>query len=319
MTPLVSIIIPCYNAEQWIAQAIRSALDQTWPNKEIIVIDDGSKDHSLDEIKAFGGKIRWESGPNRGGCAARNRGLEVAHGEWIQFLDADDVLVPDCVAAKVTTGHDLNERVCCDVALMDDGYVPMEDGGIPEFWKQKRYDLTYLIRVGAPQTASPLHRRVDLLRINGFRAGLPCAQDLDLHLRMAIQLRIIFVSNGKTGVLLRRMRGSVSDSGYDQMPLVNREVILNALNLLTVMGGDRDGYVDAVAQRMALLGRQLFRMERPNEAVRCYHEAKRISPRWYEGVYKSWPTTVLARTVGFSAFETIHRAFRSLRGKKTRY
>jgi glycosyltransferase involved in cell wall biosynthesis len=100
--PLVSIIIPCYNAEKYVAEAIQSALDQTYPECEVIVIDDGSSDGSLEVIKGFGEKIRWESGPNRGGCAARNRGAALAKGEYFQFLDADDVLD----AAKV--GHQAN-------------------------------------------------------------------------------------------------------------------------------------------------------------------------------------------------------------------
>ncbi|MGN6552937.1 MAG: glycosyltransferase [Verrucomicrobiota bacterium] len=101
MHPLVSIIIPCYNAEKWVAEAIQSALDQTWPNKEVIVIDDGSTDGSLALIKSFGERIRWETGPNRGGCAARNRGLRLAQGEWIQYLDADDLLHPKKIAVQM--------------------------------------------------------------------------------------------------------------------------------------------------------------------------------------------------------------------------
>lgn len=99
--PLASIIIPCYNAEKYVAGAIQSALDQKDVRCEVIVIDDGSSDGSLDLIKNFGERIRWETGPNRGGCAARNRGLELARGEWIQFLDADDLMEQNKIAAQV--------------------------------------------------------------------------------------------------------------------------------------------------------------------------------------------------------------------------
>ena len=60
-TPLVSILIPCFNAERWIKQAIESALEQSYPNTEVIVIDDGSEDGSLEIIKGFSEKIRWEA------------------------------------------------------------------------------------------------------------------------------------------------------------------------------------------------------------------------------------------------------------------
>lgn len=101
MHDLVSIIVPCYNKERYVAEAIQSAIDQTYPRCEIIVIDDGSTDGSLDIIRGFGDKIRWKSGPNRGGSAARNSGLELANGDWIQFLDADDTLGPSKVEAQI--------------------------------------------------------------------------------------------------------------------------------------------------------------------------------------------------------------------------
>ncbi len=92
--PLVSIIIPCYNAERWIAAAIESALGQTYPNIEVIVVDDGSTDGSLDIIKRFDTKINWVSTPNRGPSAAMNTGFKIAHGDWIQFLGGDDFCIP---------------------------------------------------------------------------------------------------------------------------------------------------------------------------------------------------------------------------------
>lgn len=81
--PSVSIVIPCYNAEAYIAESIDSALGQTYPNCEVIVIDDGSTDGSLEVIKSFGNRIRWRYGPNEGGCAARNRGVKVSRGGWL--------------------------------------------------------------------------------------------------------------------------------------------------------------------------------------------------------------------------------------------
>ena len=110
--PKVSILIPCYNAERWVAQAIQSALDQTHDDKEVIVVDDGSTDNSLDIIKSFGDKIRCETGPNRGGNVARNRLLELSTGEWLQYLDADDYLLVEKVAIQVAEAKDLEN---CDL------------------------------------------------------------------------------------------------------------------------------------------------------------------------------------------------------------
>src|SRR5689334_7017183 len=101
MQPFVSILIPCYNAEKWVGHAIESALAQTWPNKEVIVVDDGSTDGSLEVIKSFEDRIKWETGPNRGGNVARNRVLALSRGEWIQYLDADDYLLPNKIAEQL--------------------------------------------------------------------------------------------------------------------------------------------------------------------------------------------------------------------------
>jgi glycosyltransferase involved in cell wall biosynthesis len=98
MSDKISIIMPCYNAEAFILRGIRSALGQTYKNIELIVIDDGSKDNSLQLINGiYDEKITVMSQTNRGVCAARNRGLSLATGKYIAFLDADDEWRPDCL------------------------------------------------------------------------------------------------------------------------------------------------------------------------------------------------------------------------------
>jgi glycosyltransferase involved in cell wall biosynthesis len=94
--PLVSILVPCYNAEPWVAQTLRSALAQTWPRTEVIVVDDGSRDRSREAVRPFASaRLKLICQENRGASAARNRALAEAQGDFIQFLDADDLLAPD--------------------------------------------------------------------------------------------------------------------------------------------------------------------------------------------------------------------------------
>ena len=93
--PQVSVIIPAFNAEQFIAEAIQSVLAQTNACHEIIVIDDGSTDKTTEVLKTFDGKIRCLYQQNKGPSAARNAGIQVAQGELICFLDADDLWTPD--------------------------------------------------------------------------------------------------------------------------------------------------------------------------------------------------------------------------------
>ena len=96
MKPLVSILIPAFNAERWIGETIRSALAQEWPRVEIMIVDDGSRDQTLAVAKTFESKhVRVATQPNAGAAAARNTALSLSQGDWIQWLDADDLLAPD--------------------------------------------------------------------------------------------------------------------------------------------------------------------------------------------------------------------------------
>jgi glycosyltransferase involved in cell wall biosynthesis len=102
MDPLVSILIPAFNAEPWIADAIRSAVGQTWPRKEIIVVDDGSTDQTLAVARQFASKqVAVLTQKNQGAAVARNRALSRSQGDYIQWLDADDLLSPEKVAKQV--------------------------------------------------------------------------------------------------------------------------------------------------------------------------------------------------------------------------
>jgi glycosyltransferase involved in cell wall biosynthesis len=180
----VSILIPCYNAERWIAKCIESALAQTWVDKEVIVVDDGSKDGSVEVIRSFGDRIRWETGPNRGGNPTRNRLLELANGEWIQYLDADDYLLPDKVAAQVEF-----LKSCQDTDVLY-GLVTKEDwtdrgvNHVLQEIAEPRDPWVLLFRWYLPQTGGPLWRRSALMEVGGWKPDQPCCQEHELYLRL---------------------------------------------------------------------------------------------------------------------------------------
>jgi glycosyltransferase involved in cell wall biosynthesis len=101
-TILVSVLIPAFNAESWIGQTIESALIQTWGEIEVIVVDDGSTDNTLEIIRSISdGRVRVVSQENRGPCAAYNAALRLARGDFIQYLDADDLLAPDKIETQI--------------------------------------------------------------------------------------------------------------------------------------------------------------------------------------------------------------------------
>jgi len=102
MTPTVSVVIPTYNQGSLLPEAIASVRAQKWPDVEIIVVDDGSTDDTkqvLDQL-ATAGDLRWFRQSNAGAAAARNRGIQAATGEWIAFLDADDIWLPPKLAIQ---------------------------------------------------------------------------------------------------------------------------------------------------------------------------------------------------------------------------
>jgi glycosyltransferase involved in cell wall biosynthesis len=102
MKPLVSILIPAFNAGNSIAYAIDSALTQTWPNKEVIVVDDGSRDETLSIARACASReVKVVSQANQGAAAARNQAYAICQGNYIQWLDADDLLGPDKIAKQM--------------------------------------------------------------------------------------------------------------------------------------------------------------------------------------------------------------------------
>ena len=104
MPDLVSIITPCYNGEKYVAQTIRSVLSQTYQNWEMIVVDDGSRDNSVQIINSFAQadpRIRLLQQENAGSAAARNAGIRIAQGRYLALLDADDLWEPEFLAQQL--------------------------------------------------------------------------------------------------------------------------------------------------------------------------------------------------------------------------
>ena len=111
MEPLVSILVPAYNSEKWIADTLESALAQTWPKKEIVVVDDGSTDRTLQVAKPFASKtVRIVTQANQGASVARNAAFSLCQGDYIQWLDADDLLDPHKVEKQVRKLDDCPSR-----------------------------------------------------------------------------------------------------------------------------------------------------------------------------------------------------------------
>jgi len=161
MNPLVSVVIPVYNAEKYLDACILSVVDQTWPAVEIILVDDGSTDGSFGIIEKYRDtpNVQAIRQKNRGAAAARNAGLEQAKGVYIQFLDADDLLSPDKIEAQVACldGSLTQLSICRTVHFNKDETNAAENDG--EGWLHRDNDdsVDFLIRLYAGEEVLPGH------------------------------------------------------------------------------------------------------------------------------------------------------------------
>jgi glycosyltransferase involved in cell wall biosynthesis len=120
MDPLVSILIPAYNAQQWIADTLKSALAQTWARKEVIVVDDGSSDQTLEIARSFASdNVSVVTQNNQGAAAARNKAFSLSQGDFIQWLDADDLLSPNKISAQMARVDEARQKK----ALLSSGWA----------------------------------------------------------------------------------------------------------------------------------------------------------------------------------------------------
>lgn len=277
---LVSVIIPCFDAERTLAETIRSAIDQTWRDIEIIVIDDGSIDGSAGIIKGFGNRVRGEFGPNRGASAARNRGTALAKGAFIQYLDADDLLSPEAIERRVAA----LETSGADVAYADWQRFETNAGedhmGEIIARSMEEIDADPEIACATQFWAPPaalLYRRAVVDEIGGWNEGLPVIQDARFLFDAARNgARFVRVEDVQAFYRVRPDTLSRRDRRKFALDLYRNGSEIQAL-------WESDGALSQ-ARKTALAGifdnaaRELFHFSAPefNDAVARY---KRISPR----------------------------------------
>lgn len=183
--PLVSVVIPAYNAERYLGEAIESVLAQTYAPVETIVVDDGSSDRTA-EVAAIYGEVTVIAQENSGPSAARNRGFAAAAGEIVAFHDSDDTMTPDKLEVQV--GHLLdNPGVGCVLA---EGELLVEEGAELPFWVEGSKVPTVMPPHPPELADEPIvHpmtmvlRREVFERIGDFDESMRAAEDFDWMLR----------------------------------------------------------------------------------------------------------------------------------------
>jgi glycosyltransferase involved in cell wall biosynthesis len=201
--PLVSVVIPAFNSERYLGEAIESALSQTYAPVETIVVDDGSSDGSVEIASGYAGITLIEQ-ENSGPSAARNRGFAASRGEFVAFHDSDDLMTPDKLAVQV--GHMLeNPAVGCVLAEQE---LIVEEGAELPFWVEGTKVKTVMPPRPPELEEEPLvHpmtmvvRREIFEQVGGFDESMRAAEDFDWMLRAAEEeIEIARLSE----VLLRR-------------------------------------------------------------------------------------------------------------------
>ena len=186
--PRISAVIPAFNSASYLASAIESVLVQTVPVGEIIVVDDGSTDDTQHVLRQFGGSVVVAVQENAGAAAARNKGVSLASGDWIAFLDADDIWFPGKTERQLEVISRFPELVLT-YGPMRDVRGPNEDLAVwPDKICESPADPSLLPCWAAleqmPPTSTVVMRRELLLQVGGFGVDLKTAEDLDLWVRL---------------------------------------------------------------------------------------------------------------------------------------
>ena len=183
--PLVSVVITCHNSKRYLAETIESALRQTYPRIEIIVVDDGSTDETAQIARCY--PVHYIYKTNRGISAARNTGIHHCQGEYVLFLDHDDRLLPRAVETGVKL---LEEHPECAHAVGEHWYIGADGRAIGYSNKRAAGRDHYLMLLEHNFIETPcsaLHRRSGIALTGGFDESLNGAEDLEFYLRTARQ------------------------------------------------------------------------------------------------------------------------------------
>lgn len=221
-TPQVSVIIPVYNGSRYIVQAVESALSQTFTDLEIIVVDDGSSDRTQEVLQPYLDRIRYIYQENQGVAAARNIACQLAQGEFLAFLDADDYFLPS----------KLEKQLACFDAdptldMVQTGWLMVDETGKDIFemkpWEQSpKLDLESFIIFKCVRPSAMMLRRKCWEDLGGFDDHFPLAEDLDFALRLTLKgYKAVWLEEILT--CYRQHKSNIMSSG---LPLMKNTEIL---------------------------------------------------------------------------------------------
>lgn len=225
--PLVSAVIPTYNHGALVSEAVASALVQSWPQLEVIVVDDGSTDDTPARLARFGSRIAVIRQEHRGPAVARNAGIRAARGEWIAFLDSDDVWMPEKVARCVAALEGTRDAGVAYTAVRIHELDTGRKYPLPQYTMSGNLALALFLECKGVNTSTLVVRRAALDKVGLFDEAFFRAQDWDLMVRLAEQYDYVHVPEILTE---RRLHAaSLSVTHHDLYKKYNLLVIQKAL------------------------------------------------------------------------------------------
>jgi glycosyltransferase involved in cell wall biosynthesis len=234
--PLVSIVIPTFNIEKYIIETIESVLAQTYGNIELIVVDDGSTDNTLDLVKSYGSKVRLIQQENSGVCIARNRGIHESTGELICLMDHDDYWFPEKIARQVEV-----MRHNPKIGVVFASFIRWHSDAAGEFKTPESYNVK-LIPDDVDEefsgwiyhqflldcwmlTSTAMFRREVFSTSGYFDVTLPYGEDWDLWLRISRNYPFIKLSRPNTLYRQHHAQGSRVQRAIDYRSMLISQAI----------------------------------------------------------------------------------------------
>jgi glycosyltransferase involved in cell wall biosynthesis len=227
--PRISIVIPAHNSEKTITKTIDSVLKQSFTDLELIVIDDGSQDKTLEVVSKINDpRIKILSYPKAGANVSRNRGLSLAQGEFVSFLDADDIWTSDKLASQIQA---LENNSKAKVAYSWTNYIDDDDKFLLTGTHLTANGDVYeqlLITNFLESGSNPLICKEAILKLGGFDESLSAAQDWDMWLRLAEKYHFICVPQPQ---ILYRIRANSLSSNLHRQEKACLEVLKKAYKI----------------------------------------------------------------------------------------
>jgi glycosyltransferase involved in cell wall biosynthesis len=316
--PLVSVIIPLYNAGNYLSACINSVLAQTWPNIEIIIVDDGSTDNSFSIAKTFESeKVKLLKQINQGASVARNTGLKQAKGAYVQFLDADDILSENKIEKQVTVlEKNYGCIAVCNTAHFEDGTNPFQCEPITEWYNDGHFEpVDFLIKLyGGPVIGQEFGGMIQpnawltprgVIDKAGFWNEMRSPDDDGEFF-----CRAILASNGvcyAAGAVnyYRKFTAGESLSGQRNLEACKSILAITDLKAQHLLGSNSEGVVKTVLSRLYWENAYGFYPAFKSLSKEAENKAKSLAPHFKFQPYRTGVKHFISKVLGWKAVKYI--------------